>query len=151
MSWRQYEDRDYEQVVLLHEKMQRRIGREFTLPHPGQRPVLLCMVKEEGGEITNFILSEATMEISAGGERPTTPEELIPVVEKFTNLAQFYSIRLARAFAPKELLVKPNGKTRAIKRILESSPANFTEETELASFYLWIPPAAKNSDTGKVA
>lgn len=154
VQWRDYEDNDYEAVVLLHEKMQRRVGRDLDLPHPGQRPVLICQVGETNGVITHAIFGEAQMEICAMGETPLVPEQLAPVVRRFHQVAQFYHIRLARAFVPKQLLDTPDGKAMPIRRILESDTVNFTEDKGtkgvLVPFFYWIPPQPEDTE-GKAA
>ncbi len=142
--WRDYcHQSDYEAVVLLHEKMQRRIGRDFPMLNPNLRPTVICMVREdEAGEITHFVIGEANLEICAAGDAPLPSSDFAPVVDRFTKVAQFYGITIARAFVPKAMLEKANGKEGAIRRLLESKTVGFIEDNgEVQMFWKWVPPA----------
>ena len=143
-GWRDYEDSDFETVCLLHAKLEDRIGRSLDMPNLSERPTLIAMVYEnEHGIVTNVVYSEAEMEIAAAGEGGLSAEDFAPVKERFENVARYYGIRIARAFVPRSVLTKPNGKPSAIKRLLESPVVNFTEDTgEVAPFFYWVKPAA---------
>jgi hypothetical protein len=142
IKWRDYDhDTDYEAVVILHKKMQERVGRDFDMPHPNQRPVLLCMVGETDGVITHVVYGEAEMEICAMGEDPMPAEELAPVVARFHEVAQKFALRIARAFVPRSMIQKANGRPSAIARILKSNTEQFHQDSDaLVPFFYWIPP-----------
>lgn len=139
IHWRDFDpELDYEAVCLLHMQMEKKIGRRLDLPNPGERPVLICVVGETSGEVTHAVLGEAEMEVCAIGPNPLPRNEIYPVMRRLTEVAQFYHIRLARSFVPKQMLVAPNGRPAPIARILKH--ANFVHDKDaLAQFYHWVP------------
>jgi hypothetical protein len=140
--WRDYNhETDYEAVVLLHEQMQQRLGRDFPLLNPSQRPTLLCMVREEDGVLTHFVIGEAEMEVTAAGETAVPSKEFSQVAQRFTEVAHFYRIQIARAFVPAHMLEsRLMHRKQPIQRLLDR--LGFTEDNgEVRSFWRWLSPA----------
>lgn len=138
MSWRLYLPDDKAAVDALHVQLNARLGIEVDIPQLDERPVLISLVYEQKGVITNFVFLEAEAEIQAGGECSLPREEWDKAAKILQEVLDAYRLRIVRACVPQKALErKQSGKPSAIERILKHFGFVREQSDEMAQFYLW--------------
>ena len=147
IEWRHFTIEDWPYILAMHIDQELALGRKMDLPNLAERPVVSAYVGRKNGKIVACVFAEAELEICALGASPLAKKDVEEVSKLLIRDAQYYQIRLARAFVPVKAL-KP--KRRAwrkdrpapVARILEA--AKFTEVDEtMVDFYRWIPQAKR--------
>jgi len=135
MPWRTYNEADLPAVERLQTELQTRVRMPMHLPKLDERPILLALVYETDGVITNLAVLEAEAEIMLLGEQALAFAEWDEAATILTQVCCAYRLRMVRAFVPALSL---GGKTRrgsAIERILHyfgfvrEDPARITPYT----------------------
>lgn len=138
--WRLYTEADAEQVARHHAEQEQAIGRKMDLPDLYDRPILVALVREIDGKITNVVYVEAEAEVCGLGQGAIPAEEWESVTESLAELLSARGIRIVRAFVPEKFLsVTKNGKRKAgpVSRLLKR--AGFTRESEsMVQFFRWL-------------
>ena len=144
-GWRLYEPiKDKAAVDELHAQLDKRLGLEAaTPPELSERPVLIGLVYEKDGVITNGAYLEAEAAICLFGETALALEEWDKAAEKLRDICQLYRIRSVRAFIPQQVL-STSGKLSPIERILKHF--GFVRETAFIPFSCWL---GKNGNHGQ--
>ena len=140
IEWTSFVPEDWAWILAMHIDQEIALGRQMDLPDLNSRPVVSAYVGRRNGKIVACVFGEAELEICALASAPLSRRDIQNVGIRLIRDAQFYQIRLARAFVPVQAL-RRDGKQRKkppIRRILET--AGFTEVDEtMVDFYRWIP------------
>lgn len=136
-KWRWFEEKDREAVAAIHAQMENRIGRKLDLPDLLEEPVIVAVVCETDGVITDAIFAEAEAEICAASSTILSPEKLQGAIDLMTPVLKGYRLQIARAFVPTHLLQKRKARPAAIERLLNA--IGFTKENEsVTQFFKWL-------------
>jgi hypothetical protein len=140
IEWSLYQPEDWAWVLAMHVTQEATLGRQMDLPDLNERPIISAYVGRRNGKIVACVFGEAELEVCALGSAPLSKKDIQDVSARMIRDAQFYYLRIARAFVPVQAL---RGKKRPpVKRILTA--AGFTEVDEtMVDFYRWIPKKRK--------
>lgn len=140
IRWRLYNpSTDLLAMAELHAEMEKKLGRSLELPTLDEKPVLCTVVGETDGKITHGLFIEATIECCAIGTTVLPAKELDKAIDDYLlPVAQFYKIRMARAWVPTAMLGgKLMDRKKPIQRTLER--CGFELENGIFScFSRWI-------------
>lgn len=137
MKWRFYEERDKEAVETIHAQMENRVGRKLDLPDLFEEPVIVAVVLEIDGVVTDCIFAEAEAEVCATSSTVLSPEKLQGAIDLMMPVLKGYRLQIARAFVPTRLLTQRKNRPAAIERLLNA--IGFTKENEsVTQFFKWL-------------
>lgn len=153
MAWRLYNAKDKPETDALHARMEARLGEELDLPQLDERPVLIAIVREHKGVITNAIYLEAVAEVGTMGECALPRKEWARAAALLQQTCAAYNIRIARAFVPRQALAdQPHErewsgkkfKEKPIGRILKYLGFGRENVSKLVPFSKWLAPRKPN-------
>lgn len=101
LTWRRYEEKDWDAVVALHHEQELGLGRPMDLPDIGTHPVLVAMVAERDGEVVGCYYFESVPELVFVGRDPEVTASAKRRAPKELGELEKCGFRIVRLEAPR--------------------------------------------------
>lgn len=137
--WRLYKTEDRSSLEQLRGFQEQRLGTQMDMPDPMDRPVLVTLVHEKNGVLTNAIILEAAAEVMAFGGVAIPRGEWAEGAKMLKEVCDAYKLRIARAYVPVEALqAKKPKRLTPVGRILQYLGFQREDVSKLIPFSKWL-------------